>query len=52
MAGIVDRIQTIVALYYILCHLTIMVGAGYITQAEADSLRPAILTLLREALGL
>lgn len=38
-------------LYYLLCHVPIMVGAGYITQAEADELNPELLEKLRDSLG-
>lgn len=49
---IADRANAINQLYHILCNLTIMVNAGYITQEEADTLRPQVLAALREALGL
>ncbi len=51
MAGIADRAQLIVNLYYILCHLVIMKDAGYITKEETESLRPIVLAALRTALG-
>ena len=47
-----DETNKTVAIERLLCELAIMVGAGYITQAEADALRPTILAALREKLGL
>ena len=47
-----DEANKTMALVRLLCELPIMVGAGYITQEEADTLRPIILAALRLKLDL